>query len=66
MRTKNLFIHSGINSQQFSVNLQDQKPDRIVECADYGNWRQASGFPMLEGQIEQLGKAILINFPDLF
>ena len=78
MATQNLFIASGMyfgvtdipkadnENQQFSVNLNDNRPDRVIVYTPYDTWLQTEGFPMLDSHIELLGRAIKINFKDLF
>lgn len=78
MALQNLFIPSGMyfgvtdlpkkdnKNQKFSVNLNDNRPERIIEYTPYDTWVQTEGFPMLDSHLELLGRAIKINFKELF
>lgn len=78
MATQNLFVPSGMyfgvtdlpkegnENQKFSVNLSDNRPERIIEYTTYDTWVQTEGFPMLDSHLEMLGRAIKINFTKLF
>jgi len=78
MAKQNLFIASGMyfgvtdipkadnENQQFSVNLNDNRPDKVIVYTPYYTWLQTEGFPMLDSQIKLLGRAIKINFKELF
>ncbi|WP_179413072.1 hypothetical protein HDF19_10855 [Mucilaginibacter sp. E4BP6] len=55
MATQNLFIASGMyfgvtdipkadnENQQFSVNLNDNRPDRVIVYTSYDTWLQTEG-----------------------
>ncbi|QNN42624.1 hypothetical protein [Pedobacter roseus] len=53
-------------NQKFEIDLFDNHPSRIIELTDYDDWKQTSGEVMLANHIELLGRAIKINFKELF
>lgn len=78
MATRNLFIASGMyfgvtdipkadnENQKFWVNLNDNRPDRIIEYTPYDTRLQTEVFSMLDSHIQLLGRATKINFKELF
>ncbi|MDB5144560.1 MAG: hypothetical protein JWQ66_3273 [Mucilaginibacter sp.] len=78
MEKKNLFIPSGVTfgvteipkeeneNQKFQIDLNDNFPERVIEYTPYDTWNQVNGKLMLDNHIEMLGRAIKINFKELF
>lgn len=78
MASQNLFIPSGMyfgvtdipkednENQKFSINLNDNRPERVIEYTHNDTWVQTEGFPMLDSHLELLGRTIKINFKELF